>query len=350
MPIADQLEAGGVVAAKETATLTSRIVAPVKEVRVHAGERVRAGDLLVVLDDKAMADQARAAEAAAGAAEQGLTVATSEQAAAVAERKLATVSHSRIASLHERRSATTQELDEAEARLSTALARAESASARVAQANAQLVAARAAADAATTTESFGLVKAPFDGLVTERLTDPGNLASPGMPLLRLDSTGAPHVDVRVDEARVRYVREGDRVEVRFEEGAGASRAVEGIVTEIARAVTTDERAFMVEVSLPNDDTLRTGTFARVRFRGASREALVVPATTIRHQGQLSTVFVVEDGVARLRLLQTGYEGADGVEVLAGLARGEVIVNAPQPELTDGRRIVAHDPVPSGARR
>ena len=283
------------------------------------------------------------------AAQQGLTVATSEQAAAVAERKLATAWHSRIASLHERRSATTQELDEAEARLSSAVARAESASARVAQANAQLVAARAAADAATTTESFGLVKAPFDGLVTERLTDPGNLASPGMPLLRLDSTGAPHVDVRVDEARVRYVREGDRVEVRFEEGAGASRAVEGIVTEIARAVTADERAFMVEVSLPSDHTPRTGTFARVRFRGASREALVVPATTIRRQGQLSTVFVVEDGVARLRLLQTGYEGAEGVEVLAGLNRGEVIVNAPPPELTDGRRIVAHEPVPTGAR-
>ena len=185
-----------------------------------------------------------------------------------AERKLAAAWHSRIASLHERRSATTQELDEAEARLSSAVARAESASARVAQANAQLAAARAAADAATTAQSFGLVKAPFDGLVTERLTDPGNLASPGIPLLRLDSTGAPHVEVRVDEARERYVREGDRVEVRFEEGAGASRAVEGVVTEIARAVTADERAFMVEVSLPSDHTPRTGTFARVRFRGA----------------------------------------------------------------------------------
>lgn len=349
MPIADRLEAGGVVAAKETATLTSRIVAPVIEVRARAGDRVRAGDLLVVLDDKAMADQARAAEAAAGAAQQGLTVASSEQAAAVAERKLAMAWHSRIASLHERRSATTQELDEAEARLSSAVARVESASARVAQANAQLVAARAAADAATTTESFGLVKAPFDGLVTERLTDSGNLASPGMPLLRLDSTGAPHVDVRVDEARVRYVREGDRVEVRFEAGAGASNTVEGVVTEIARAVTTNERAFMVKVSLPSDHRSRTGTFARVRFRGASREALVVPATTIRRQGQLSTVFVVEDGIARLRLLQTGYDGAEGVEVLAGLNRGEVIVNAPPPELTDGRRIVAHDSAPTGAR-
>jgi RND family efflux transporter MFP subunit len=185
--------------------------------------------------------------------------------------------------------------------------------------------------------------------VTERLTDPGNLASPGMPLLRLDSTGAPHVDVRVDEARVRYVHDGDRVEVRFDGGAGSSNVVDGTVTEIARAVTADERTFMVEVSLPSDNMPRTGTFARVRFRGASREALVVPATTIRRQGQLSTVFVVADGVARLRLLQTGYEGADGVEILAGLNRGEVIVNAPPPELTDGRRVVAHDPVPSGGR-
>jgi RND family efflux transporter MFP subunit len=295
-----------------------------------------------------MADQARAAEASAGAAQQGLTVATAEQAAATAERKLAAAWHGRIVSLHERRSATTQELDEAEARLSSAVARAESASARVAQASAQVAAARAAADAATTTQSFGVVRAPFDGLVTERLTDPGNLASPGTPLLRLDSMGAPHVEVRVDEARERYLREGDRVEVRFDDDTGASRPVEGLVTEIARAVRADERAFMVKVSLPSDHAPRTGTFARVRFRGGSREALVVPSSTVRRQGQLSTVFVVEEGIARLRLLQIGHEGAEGIEVLAGLDRGEVIVNRPPPGLTDGRRI-APESAPGGAR-
>ena len=212
-----------------------------------------------------------------------------------------------------------------------------------------MAAARAAADAATTTQSFGLVKAPFDGLVTERLTDPGNLASPGMPLLRLDSAGASHVEVRVDEARERYVREGDRVEVRFGEVAGTSRTVDGVVTEIARAVSADDRAFMVKVSLAGDSPTKTGTFARVRFRGASREALVVPSSTIRRQGQLSTVFVIEEGVARLRLLQTGHEGAEGVEVLAGLERGEVVVNAPPPGLTDGRRVVAQEPA-TGVRQ
>ena len=218
-----------------------------------------------------MADQARAAEAAAGAAQQGLTVATSEQAAAVAERKLATVSHSRIASLHERRSATTQELDEAEARLSTAVARAESASARVAQANAQLVAARAAADAATTTESFGLVKAPFDGLVTERLTDPGNLASPCMPLLRLRLHRAPHVDaLRVDEARVRYVRERrSRRQVRFEEGAWrVSRAVEGIAS-VDRTCSDRGRACIHGRSVVAGQEHAADRHVRtVRFRGA----------------------------------------------------------------------------------
>ena len=265
---------------------------------------------------------------AAGAAQQGLTVATSEQAAAIAERKLATAWHARIASLHERRSATTQELDEAEARLSSAVARAESASARVAQANAQLVAARAAADAATTTESFGLVKAPFDGLVTERLTDPGNLASPGMPLLRLDSTGAPHVDVRVDEARERYVREGDRVEVRFEEGAGASRAVEGVVTEIARAVTADERAFTVE-GVVAERPARRGparsheyvSAARAARHSSSRRPPSGARGSCRPCSSLKTASHVCDCCRQVM------RAAEGVEVLAGLDRGEVIVNS-----------------------
>ena len=253
-PVAERLESGGSVAAEVSATLTSRILATVGSVHVRAGDRVRAGDVLVELDDRDVAAAARHAQASVSAAQQGLAVATSDQAAATAEQKLAAASHARIVSLHARRSATTQELDEAEARLSSATARAEGAKARVEQATFQLAAASAATDAATTTQSFSLVRAPFDGLVAERLTDPGNLASPGTPLLRLDSVGTPHVEVRVDEAREPYVRVGDRVEVLFENRGGASptpRSVEGVVREVARMVT-DERAFTVKVSLPRD--------------------------------------------------------------------------------------------------
>lgn len=348
--IAEPLEAGGAVAAEETAALTSRIAAPVTRVRVRAGDRVRRGDVLIELDDRDVAARAREAQASVSAARQGLAAVESEQASAAADKKLAAASHERIAALHARRSATTQELDEAEARLSGATARVDGAHARAGQAAEQLNAALASTDAATTTQSFALVRAPFDALVTERLTDPGNLASPGTPLLRVESLGTPHVETRVDEAREPYARVGSRVEVVFDNREGTPVApgpVEGVVTEVAR-VSADERAFAVKVSLPRDLRLRSGTFARVRLRGPGRQALLIPATAIRRQGQLVSAFVVENGVARLRLLRTGYESAEGVEVLAGLEAGEVIVSAPPPGLADGRRVVARATASAGA--
>ena len=341
--IGEPLDAGGTVAARESATLTSRIVAPVVAVRVRAGDRVKAGDVLVVLDDADLAARARQAEASIAAAQQGLAATTTDQSGAAADRRLAAAWQGRVSSLHTRRSATTQELDEADARLAGADARLAGAEARVAGATAQLAAARAASEAATATAGFALIRAPFDGIVTERLLDPGNVASPGSPILRLDSLGPAHVEVRIDEAREQYIRPGDRVEVQLDDAGPAAAPVVSAVIEVARAIGSAERTFTVTVSLPADRAARTGTFARVRFRGPSREALLIPSRAIRRQGQLATAFVVQDGLARLRMLQTGYEGREGVEVLAGLDPGERIVTDPPPDLTDGRRVVEGRP-------
>ena len=132
------------------------------------------------------------------------------------------------------------------------------------------------------------MRAPFDGLVTERLTDPGNLAAPGVPLLRIESDGARQVVVRVDEARAAYVHAGDRVIVLIDAAAeqGADdKGLEGVVAEVARAVGADQRAFTVKVSLPSTVTARTAalpasssaarlavpcSFRHTRFSGTAR--------------------------------------------------------------------------------
>ena len=95
----------------------------------------------------------------------------------------------RIETLHARNSATDQERDEAQARLSAAAARLAGTQAGIEGADAHLASARAAVAVATATEAFTTVRAPFDGLVTERLIDPGNLAAPGTPLIRLSGSG-----------------------------------------------------------------------------------------------------------------------------------------------------------------
>ena len=240
--------------------------------------------------------------------------------------------HDRIAGLQARRSATAQELDEAIAALRNAEALVAGASARTLQATSALESTRAASDQATTTESFTTIAAPFDGVVTEKMVDPGNMASPGTPLLRLEDTRGFHLEVRVDESRAARIRNGDSVPVLL--GAGTS-SVNGTVTEVGRAVDADARAFLVKIALPGMPGLRSGEFGKARFSGIPRRALTVPPSAIVRRGQLTSVFVIDEGRARVRLVNVSES-----EVLAGLTESELVILSPPAGLVDGRRVTA----------
>jgi len=332
--VANTFEAGGVIQARTTATLTARILAPVREVRVAPGDRVRAGQVLIVLDGRDLGAQARGASAAASAAEQRATAAEAELRATQASFTLARSTYERISGLQAKRSATQAELDEATAALRAAEARAAGAAARVQEAASAIESARAASDAAGTTESFTRITSPFDGVVTEKLIEPGNMAAPGTPLLRVEDARGFRLDVRVDESRVGQIEPGSTVAVFVDSAAGReSTPVDGTVSEIARAVDADARAFLVKIALPEAPGVRSGMFGRARFSVAPRAALTVPDGAIVRRGQVSSVFVVEDGVARLRLVR-----ARGREILAGLSAGETVIVDPPAGLSDGTRV------------
>jgi multidrug efflux pump subunit AcrA (membrane-fusion protein) len=332
--VADTFEAGGVVQARTTATIMARILAQVRDVRVAPGDRVRAGQLLIVLDGSDLSAQARSAQAAALAASHSVIAAASEHEAAEAALTLARAMHARMAGLHAKRSATAQELDEATSVLRAAEARAAGAAAKVQAAESALESARAASEAASATESFVRITAPFDGIVAEKLVEPGNMAAPGTPLIRLEDTRGFRLDVRVDQSRIDQMAVGAAVPVSLDSGTGgATTTVNGTVAEISRAVEADARAFLVKITLPDAAGLRSGLFGRARFGGAARRALTVPAAALARHGQVTSVFVVEKGIARLRLVHV-----NGTEVLAGLSDGEVVIVAAPPAVTDGRRV------------
>ena len=328
--VTSAIDAGGVVQARTTATLTARILAPVRDVRVSPGDRVRAGQQLIVLDGDDLAAGARAARAATRAAEQGSQAADAELTVAQAALTLARVSRDRIARLQASQSATAQELDNATATLRSAEARVAGATARALQATAAIESARAAGEQASITESFTTIAAPFDGLVTEKMVEPGNMASPGMPLVRLEDTRDFRLDVRVDESRIGRVRIGDSVPVFL---GTEPTSVHGRITEVGRAVDADARAFLVKIALPDRPGLRSGEFGKARLGGTSRRALTVPPSAIVRRGQLTSVFVVENGMARVRLVNVSES-----EVLAGLTESELVILAPPVGITDGRRV------------
>jgi RND family efflux transporter MFP subunit len=251
--------------------------------------------------------------------------------AADAALALAKATHDRIAALAAKQSATAHELDEATAGLRAAEAHAAGARARATQADSDVARLRAASLQATTVESFTKLTAPFDGVVTARMVEVGNMAAPGAPLVRLEDTRRFRLELRLDESRARGLDIGTTVPVVLD-STGSAR-LQGRVAEIARAVDADARAVLVKVDLPEGTAVRSGVFGRVVLPEAGRRALSVPASAVVRHGQVTTVFVVDQGVARVRMVSLR-----GTEVLAGLVEGDVVVVHPPAGLVDGRAV------------
>ncbi|HUF46960.1 MAG TPA: efflux RND transporter periplasmic adaptor subunit [Vicinamibacterales bacterium] len=344
------VEAGGVLRARTTAVVSSRLLAPVVAVRVQAGDRVTRGQLLIDLDAAEARAQAARATASFEAARQSLEAAGAEVAGADAALALARATHDRIRRLADTKSATAQELDEAVAGLAAAEARATAARAGAAQAASALAAARAGADAGAIVAAYGTLHAPFDGIVARRDVDPGSMATPGTPLLVIEDPAALRLEVDLDATRAAGIATGAAVTVRVDSDGVDAPWVDGRVAEIAR-VDTGAPAFRIKVDVAGAHTWRSGLFGRARFTGASRQAVTAPAAAIVSRGQLSLVFVVgADDIARLRTVRVGDAQGDRIEMLAGVSAGERVVLDPPATLRDGSRVTASHAPPAGAGR
>lgn len=320
--ISDLHSVAGTVRAETTSTLASNVVGSVVRVRVAEGDRVRAGDILVEIDarePRAMADRARAGRAEVEHAIESAT----------ANARLAEATFRRYAALRERGSASAQELDEALARHTSAQAELQRLVARRAEAGA----AQAQADAVL---AYSTVRSPIDGVVTERLVDPGAQAAPGVPLLTVQNEQGVRIDASVPEGIP--VQAGARAIVT----AGAQK-LRARVTRVQPSLDNVSRSALVQLSL--DQPLRPGTYVQVSFPTGEHSAVTVPVATIVRRGQLTSVLVAgPDDVVRMRLVTLGTTldasvGASGgsgvgriheprVEILSGLTAGERILAAP----------------------
>ena len=330
--VASSIEAGGVVRARVTAVIASRVLAPIVDVRVRAGDRVRRGDVLVTLDARDLRANDVRAQAATTSAAESARAAEADVKATDATVHLARLTHDRVAALQAKRSATIEELDQATAALSAAEAQLAAAQARLAAAAAGRDAAKASADAASVTTTYATLTAPFAGIVAERSAEAGSMAAPGSPLLTLEDPTTYRLEVRLDEARASIVAPGTDAAIRFD---GGDSSITGHVVEIAR-VDSASHNFLVKIDLPAGSTVRSGQFGRASFSGAPRRAVTIPVSALLRRGQLTFVFVTDsDQRAHLRPVSTGATAGDRIEVLAGLQQGDRVVASPSPALGDG---------------
>lgn len=324
--VPDSLEAVGTLQAAQASQLASQIMGSIGEMRVKEGDRVRRGEVLAVLEDaqpQAAVAQARAAENAA----------RQEIVAADAEYSLAEATFKRYQDLYNKKSVSPQEFDEV-------AAREQAASARRALAQAGLAQAQAALAQAQTTLGYTRVRAPFDGVITEKRADPGTLASPGMPLLVVEDQRRFRLEASLDEGDIHLIKLGQAVPVTFDSVPDAMFS--GRVAQIVPAADPASRSFVVKVELPADARLRSGLFGRAHIARGQRQAILLPRSAVLDRGQLQGIYVVgPDQLATLRYITLGKADGQQVEVLSGLQGGERVLAAPGDRELGGKRVETH---------
>lgn len=328
-------EATGTVRARTAAVLSAKLMGYVREVKVQAGDHVREGQLLVTLDTRDLDVNSKRAEAAREEVRSGTLEADSAIAAAKANLDLAQSTFGRMQELFQKKSISNQEMDEASAKQKAAQAEFDMARARRSQLDSKLAQFDQEVRAAQVTRSYADVTAPFAGVVTARTAEPGSLAVPGTPLLTVEREGAFRLEALVEENRLGEIRAGQPVTVALD---SVDRTLDARVSEIVPAVDAASRAYIVKIDLPALPSVRSGVFGRAMFPSGSLTLLTVPAGAVAESGQLQSVLVAENGVARTRLISAGQKMKDQVEVLSGLSAGERVIFPVPFGLADGQRV------------
>ncbi len=323
----------GVVKPHLEADLEAQIVAPVAVVTKHMGDHFRRGEVLVRL-------HAPALDAGVAQANAALRSAQQQEGAAATQAALASATLHRYAELHERQSVTPYELDQIKAQEATALAQQQSAAAQVSAAQSALSIQRANAADMT-------LYAPFDGVVTSRLVDPGAMAAPGVPLLHLQSTGADDVVFSAPEPLLNLLHIGDSIPVSLDptspipasiavgsqNNAQMAAKVAARIATIAPAGDADSHSFLVKATLPNASSLPkasgwpVGTVVQVSLPSRQITAgILIPSSSVIQQGGLNAVLAIgADGRAAVRYIVLGGTVGDRSVVLTGLRPGDRVL-------------------------
>jgi RND family efflux transporter MFP subunit len=278
--VADQVEIMATVQAAKTAVISSRISGYITSLAVIPGSRVSAGRELLQLSAGEISAQLEQAKAQLDQASRNLQ----------RERKL----------------------------LSQNAATPEAVKALEDAANI----AEAGYKEAMTMMSYTTVRSPFDGLITRKLADIGDLATPGKPLLHIENDKDLQVLTDIPESLVANIQLGMEMEISI---PAAQLKLQGSVVEIAPIADPRSRTVPIKLDIPEYPALGSGQFARITLPGRKVETILVPPRSIDTFGQMERVFISVEGTARLRLVRTGKHYSRGIEILSGLTPGDKLI-------------------------
>ncbi|MDH4318668.1 MAG: efflux RND transporter periplasmic adaptor subunit [Desulfobulbaceae bacterium] len=286
-------EAAGTVEAVDRAVIASKVLGTIEEIPVILGSKVTKGDLLVKI----------------GAGEISARVLQAQAQMDQTKRNL-----DREKNLLAKQAATSESVKSLEDMYKVA---------------------SAAYQEAKIMFSYTKITAPFDGLVTAKPGNVGDLATPGTPLVQVENIQKLQVVASIPEKLALDIKPGDTLPLQI---PAADLDTEGTVAEIAPVADPMSRTTAVKINVPESERLRPGQFARIILMGQDSQGLFIPASAVQQHGQIKKCFVIIDGKAALRIIRTGKLHKGEYEVLSGLREGELVITEVSHEIVEGQTV------------
>lgn len=305
----------GTVSAKQTAMVSTRYMGFVEKIYVKQGDRVKAGQLLMSINS----DDLRAKRAQAQAM-------VTEATAAV---KNANRDLERYEALRKLNSVSDKELENMSLNSTSHNARLQMAQQTLREVNSML--------------AYTQIRAPFSGVVVQKLIDEGSTANPGMPLLAIEQAGELNVTASVPESYVQYLKIGDKMKIDVK---SLGRQFQGTVSELSpsASLTGGQYSIKVKIDSPDNQKLRPGMYASLYMETAmptsGTQKMLIDASSVVYRDQLTGVYVVnEDHQAMLRWVRLGKKLDSQVEVLSGLNATDRIIRLGKEKMYNGRSVI-----------
>lgn len=285
------------VTAKQATIISSRLLARINKIHVRSGDNVKQGDVLINLENNDLSSSVIEAQERVNAM--------------VARHTEAKQNYQRSSELYARKIASQFDLDKSKADYQSI--------------KADLTAAKQGLAQAKTTLSYATLKAPINGKVVDRFAEPGNTAQAGEKLLTLYNPLSLRVEAQVREQLALSLEQGQSITVDL---PSINQKSSGLIEEIVPAANTGSRSFLIKVSLPYQETLLPGMYARLLIPAGFTQQRYVPENSVSHLGQLTFVDVAIDGQVQRRFVRVGKERKLGlVSIVSGLfVNDKVVIN------------------------
>lgn len=312
----------GTVRASTSAVVSSRIPGTIAVLKVREGDRVKKGQLLVQLYAPENEATAAVALAAIDEAERNLNEAQSRKI-------LADKTFDRYKNLLNAQVVSHQEFDVKQSEKDIAKQ-------GVAQAESRLKQAQSAAKASSAISDYTKIVAPISGIISIKQVDLGASVFPGQPLLTIEDEGSYQLQLSLPENMANKIKVGTNIQVSLD---AVPLPFSSRISEIVPTTDPASRTFIVKINLIQK-ALKSGMFGRGKIpMGTSVNGITVPKSAIIERGALTSVWTVDkENLAHLRIVKTGIQQSDRVEILSGLSENDRIITSQIGKITEAAKV------------